>query len=53
MKITQPTKKKEWVTPRVLVYGSVNEVTRAPKCKTFGTRDDFNTVPQLSTVPGC
>ncbi len=53
MKATQPTLKKEWVTPQVLKYGSVNQVTRQIKCKTFGTRDDFNTVPPLSTTPGC
>ncbi len=32
--------KKEWVTPSVVRYGSVREITKQTKQKTWGSGDD-------------
>lgn len=39
MERTKPSK-KAWTTPQVTVYGTVEDLTRQTKNKTFGAGDD-------------
>lgn len=45
--------KKEWTTPRLVVYGDVVEITAGttPICKTVGSGDDLAGL--ISTTTGC
>jgi len=52
MKATEQLQaKKAWLTPELTTHGTVERLTQAPKLKTFGPVDDFNTIPTLTTVP--
>lgn len=42
--------KLTWTTPRLIDYGTIEEIT-GHLCKDYGSGDDFQTEPGLSTFP--
>ncbi len=39
--MNEETVKKPWSTPKLVIYGTVEEITADPKWKDYGSGDDF------------